>query len=111
MNVGWLYWPMLTYNYLMEPNIEKCHIAITPGTCGGKPRIAGTRIKVSLIYLLTVDGMSPDDIVAAYPHLTLADVHAALAYYFDNVEAINNEIRDDDLYVEEFRRRSKNAAS
>jgi len=110
-DVGWHYWPMLTYNYLMQPNIEKCHIEITPGICGGKPRIAGTRIKVSLIYLLTVDGMSPDDIVAAYPHLTLGDVHAALAYYFDHVEAINNEIREDDLYVEEFRRRSKNAAS
>lgn len=109
--MGWHFSPVLTYNYRMQPNIEKCHIEITPGTCGGKPRIAGTRIKVSLIFLLTADGMSPDEIVGTYPFLTLADVHAALAYYFDHVEAINNEIRDDELYVEEFRRRSKNAAS
>lgn len=102
---------MLTYNYLMQPNIEKCHIEITPGICGGKPRIAGTRIKVSLIFLLTVDGMSPDEIVGAYPHLTLADVHAALAYYFDHVEAINNEIRESDRFVEEMKRRSEDAAS
>ena len=37
--------------------------------------------------------MSPDEIVTAYTHITLSDVHAALAYYFDNVEEIRNDIR------------------
>ena len=37
--------------------------------------------------------MSPDEIVVAYPELTLSDVHAALAYYFDNVAEIRNDIR------------------
>ncbi len=40
--------------------------------------------------------MSPDEIVTAYPHITLSDVHAALAYYFDNVEEIRNDIRRND---------------
>lgn len=77
------------------------HIDITPGTCGGKPRIAGTRIRVSQIVLLTEQGESPDEIVAAYPHLSLAGVYAALAFYHDNREAIDEEIREaDDDYAQ-----------
>ncbi len=77
------------------------HIDITPGTCGGKPRIAGTRIRVSQIVLLTEQGQSPDEIVAAYPHLSLAGVYAALAFYHDNREAIDEEIREaDDDYAQ-----------
>ena len=77
------------------------HIDITPGTCGGKPRIAGTRIRVSQIVRLTEQGQSPDEIVAAYPHLSLAGVYAALAFYHDNREAIDEEIREaDDDYAQ-----------
>ena len=72
------------------------HIQATPGTCGGSPRIAGTRIRVSQIVLLTEAGRSPDEIVAAYPHLSLADVYAGLAFYHDNREAIDREIREAD---------------
>ena len=53
----------------------------TPGVCGGKPRIAGHRIRVQDIAAWhEFQGMSPDQIVAGYPQLSLADVHAALAY-------------------------------
>lgn len=84
----------------MEPVIEN-HIENTPGTCGGKPRIAGTRIRVSQIVLLTEQGESPDEIVAAYPHLSLAGVYAALAFYHDNREAIDEETREaDDDYAQ-----------
>ncbi|MDX1964531.1 MAG: DUF433 domain-containing protein [Pirellulales bacterium] len=31
------------------PRIDKEHIVMTPGVCGGKPRIAGTRIKVQYV--------------------------------------------------------------
>ena len=69
-------------------------IVSTPGTCGGKPRVAGTRIKVQHVVLdHQRGGMSPDEIVSAYPTLTLADVHAALAYYYDNRDAIDADIR------------------
>ena len=75
---------------------EKCHIESTPGTCGGKPRIAGTRIRVQDIVFWTEEGRSPDEIVSSFPHLTLADVYAALAYYHDNRSLIDQNIRDDD---------------
>jgi uncharacterized protein (DUF433 family) len=68
------------------------HIESSEGTCGGAPRIAGTRIRVSQIALLTEQGRTADEIIAAYPHLTLADVHAALAYYHDHRAIIDEEI-------------------
>ena len=39
------------------------------------------------------EGMTPDEIVAQVPSLTLGDVHAALAYYFDRIEEVQEEIR------------------
>jgi uncharacterized protein (DUF433 family) len=79
------------------------HIVATPGTCGGKPRIAGHRIRVQDIAILHEDyGYSPDEILSYYPSLTLADIHAALAYYFDHREAIRQDISDDEAFVEAF---------
>jgi uncharacterized protein (DUF433 family) len=71
------------------------HIDITPGVCGGKPRIAGHRIRVQDIVIWHERlGYSPDEVVSHYPQLTLADVYAALAYYHDHREAIDTDIRE-----------------
>jgi uncharacterized protein (DUF433 family) len=70
------------------------HIVSTPDTCGGKPRIAGTRIQVKHIVVLHErQAMSPAEIVSEYPHLTLAGIYAALAYYHDYREEVNADIR------------------
>jgi uncharacterized protein (DUF433 family) len=83
---------------------ERVHIVSTPDTCGGKPRIAGSRIQVKhLAVMHERQGMSPQDIVSEFPHLTLADVHAALAYYHDHREAMNAEIAADRAWYEEQR--------
>ncbi len=69
------------------------HIVITPGTCGGKPRIAGHRIKVAHVAVWHERmGMSPAQIVAEYPQLTLGKVHAALAYYYDHKAELDADI-------------------
>jgi hypothetical protein len=52
-------------------------------------------------------GMSADEIVTAYPGLSLSDVHAALAYYFDNVNEIRNDIRRNDDNAERLRGKLK----
>jgi uncharacterized protein (DUF433 family) len=78
---------------------EKSHIETTLGTCGGKPRIAGTRIRVQDIVVWTEEGRSPDEIVRSFPHLMLSDVYAALAYYHDNRIVIDEHIRNDDAMV------------
>ncbi len=44
-------------------------------------------------------GTAPDDIVQAHPHLHLADVHAALAYYYDHQDEIRREWRETDALV------------
>jgi uncharacterized protein (DUF433 family) len=67
-------------------------ITRTPGIVGGRPRIAGTRISVRLIVGLYQQGLSPEEITLDYPHLTLAQVYAALAYYHANREALDAEI-------------------
>ena len=78
------------------------HIEITPDVCGGKPRIAGHRIKVQDIVIWHEKmGMSPDEIVSQYPNINLSDVYAALAYYHDNLEEIRLQIEEDEKYIRE----------
>ena len=63
----------------------------------GIARIAGSRSRVSQI-VVDHGHMSPEEIVATFPHLTLADVYAALAYYYDHKAEIDREIaRADEL--------------
>jgi uncharacterized protein (DUF433 family) len=70
------------------------HIEITPGVAGGKPRVAGHRITVQDIAIWSERmGKSVDEIATEYD-LTLAEVHAALAYYFDHREEIDRSIRE-----------------
>lgn len=85
------------------------HIDITPGICGGKPRIAGTRVRVQDIVIWTEQGESPDDILAGYPHLSLADIYAALAYYHDHREIIDHQIKESDDFINDMMKRQKAA--
>jgi hypothetical protein len=48
-------------------------------------------------------GMSPDEIVSEYPTITLSDVHAALAYYFDHRDTIDGEILRSEEFAEQLR--------
>jgi uncharacterized protein (DUF433 family) len=76
------------------------HIAVIPGHCGGKPHIVGHRIKVQLIALWHERmGMSPEEIGAAHPGLTLSDVYAALAYYYDHREQIDADMEADERFA------------
>ena len=82
------------------------HIEVTPGVAGGKPRIAGHRITVQNIAVWHERlGRSVDEIATEYD-LSLADVYAALAYYFDHQEEIDQQIKQDEDFVEDLRRRN-----
>ena len=61
----------------------------------GTARIDGTRIKVKQIAEDNNAGLTANDIVDAYPHLSLAQVHAALAFYFDHKAEVDAEIKRD----------------
>ncbi|MGC8784068.1 MAG: DUF433 domain-containing protein [Armatimonadota bacterium] len=56
------------------------HIQMDPSICHGKPCIRGTRIMVSVILDNLAEGLSPEEIVAEYPSLTLEDIRAAIHY-------------------------------
>jgi uncharacterized protein (DUF433 family) len=80
------------------------HIEITPGVCGGKPRIAGHRIRVEDIVVWHERmSLSADEIVSRYPQLTLADVYAALAYYYDHREQIDAQMKAGERLIEEMK--------
>jgi uncharacterized protein (DUF433 family) len=80
-------------------------ISRTPDVFGGKACIAGHRVRVlDVVVWHEHQGMTPDEIVSHIPTLTLADVHAALAYYFDHIDEIQQEMRAEREFSEEFRR-------
>jgi uncharacterized protein (DUF433 family) len=82
------------------------HIEITPGVCGGKPRIAGHRITVQNVAIWhELLGWSADEIAAEY-ELDLADVYAALTYYFDHKQEIDKRIKDDEEFAEALKKKT-----
>ena len=88
----------------MTPPVLDRHIEVTPGICGGKPRISGHRITVQNVALWHERmGMSADQIASEHG-LTLGDVYAALAYYFDHREEIERQIEEEEAFVQELRR-------
>lgn len=86
-------------------DVIRQHIEIVEGAGGPKARIAGSRIRVQDIAIWhEVLGMSPDEIVHQYPTITVADVHAALAYYWDHRDEIEERMAAADAFVEELKR-------
>jgi uncharacterized protein (DUF433 family) len=71
------------------------HVIQTPGVCRGKPRIENTRIKVETIAEWVVHaGQTPAEVQKAHPQLDLGQIHAALAYYYDHQEDIEESLRE-----------------
>jgi uncharacterized protein (DUF433 family) len=116
--------PLPVYNVMMEPTAaqttddlmrtadgstaehpsDRVRIVSTPGVCGGRPRIDGHRIQVEDVAIWHERmGMSPDAIVSEYPSITLAEVHAALAYYYENRQRIDADIEAAKRYAEEMK--------
>lgn len=67
-------------------------ITTSPEIQSGRPVIAGTGTSVRRIVTLYKQGYSADEIVADKPYLTLAQVHAALAYYYANQQLIDQDL-------------------
>ena len=87
-----------------QPASDRVRIVSTPGTCGGRPRIDGHRITVEDVAIWHERmGMSADEIVSEYPSITLSDVHAALAYYYENRVQIDAQFEEDKQFVEEMK--------
>jgi len=67
-----------------------------PSICGGRPKIAGTGVSVMRIAGWYRQGATAEEIAREYGHLTLAQVHAALAYYHANSAQIEADLAAED---------------
>ena len=73
---------------------EYRYVTRVPGVCGGRPIIRGTRTPVKTIIGYYKLGLSVEEILEGLPHLTPARVFAALSYYHDHQEEIEQDIAD-----------------
>jgi uncharacterized protein (DUF433 family) len=83
--------------------VSREYIEIAADVRSGKPRIAGTRIAVEDVAVLHLKlGYSLVEIAGKYD-LSLASVYAAMAYYFDHQDEINERKVQEDELVEVFK--------
>jgi len=90
-------------NLLNQPTV---YIESRPGVQGGEPCIQGTRIPVWVLAAMHKQGDTADDILEAYPNLSAAQVHAALAYYYEHRAEIDAVIAAQNVAHDRFRDRA-----
>ncbi len=75
--------------------INHFHITANKAISGGSPIIKGTRTSVANIAGYYLMGLTPEEIQRELPHLSLAQVFDALAFYLDHREVIDRELEKD----------------
>ena len=80
---------------LPAKKLQYPYIVTNPDIASGAPIIDGTRVTVRAIAGYYQMGMDVDEILATLPHLSPAQAHTALAYYFDHQDEIDADLRDD----------------
>ena len=73
--------------------------------------VAGTSVSVQRIAGWYKLGFSPEEMAENFGHLSLTQVHAALAYYHSNREEIEAYLRDEDVADTQLKERSDSDAS
>ncbi len=68
-------------------------IAINPKVRNGRPHIVGTSITVSDVAIARIYHGQDADGIASWYALSLAQVYAALSYYYDHKDEIDEQIR------------------
>ena len=75
----------------------------------GIPWISGANTKVVEVVLDKLAyGWSPEEMHRQHPHLSMAQIHAALSYYYEHQDEVDADIERRDRYVEELRAQQKN---
>ena len=84
------------------------HIELRPARDGSERAfVAGTRVGVHDIYALVEHhGKTADEVVSAFPHLTLGQIHAALAYCYDHRDEILDQLRAGEQFAGELKQRT-----
>lgn len=87
---GWMA-STVPLNRQVAPGID-----VHPETCGGDPRIAGTRIPVWSLVAYRKLGATDQKLLDAYPFLTLANLANAWDYYEQHREEIERQIAENE---------------
>jgi len=82
-----------------------------PAIRAGRPKIAGTGVTVVRVAAWYKMGLTPEEIVTQYGHLSLAQVHAALAYYHANPDEIEADLAKEAAFAEGVDRQSEPRSS
>jgi len=70
------------------------HIISQPDLCGGSAVIRGTKFPVrSAVNYVLRHGLSPEELVKEFTHLSLAQIYDALSYYYDHKDSVDNDLR------------------
>ena len=86
-------------------HVESVHVERRPGVCGGVPVIRGTRFPVKSIAVYVLQhGMTAEEVVREWTHLTLAQVYGALAYYYDHKAEIDAHLAEEAALFERARK-------
>lgn len=67
-----------------------------PRVRGGRPKISRTGVTVMRVAGWHKLGYSAEEIAEQFGHLSLAQVHAALTYYFANRDEIDSDLAEED---------------
>jgi uncharacterized protein (DUF433 family) len=77
----------------------------TPEIRGGRPCIAGTGVSVRRIAVLHNEGLIPEEIAFSFGFISLAQIHAALTYYYANQAEIDADLEAEDRLAEELQKK------
>lgn len=80
--------------------VSTSYIVRTPGVVGGRPRITGHRIAVDAVVDLYVRQRYPVEEIGVHLGLTPAEIYAALSYYYDHQEEIDDILLELDAHEE-----------
>jgi uncharacterized protein (DUF433 family) len=88
------------------PKTVFSHITKNPNVRGGKACIEGTRISVKDIVCLHEEGRTPEQMLNVFgTPLTLSQIHAALAYYYDHRDEIDASVAEEERIAAEYERK------
>jgi uncharacterized protein (DUF433 family) len=76
------------------------HITKIPGVCGGYATIDGHHIRVIDVIYLHKWGYSQEKMLETYPSLNLAQIYAAISYYYENQSELDEEIRESEEFFD-----------
>ena len=85
------------------PTVLETSLVRTPGVCGGRLRIDGTRMTVNQIVALHKQGLNAQQVIEQYPQRSLSEIYTVLAWYHANKQEFDKELAAEEAADERLR--------